>query len=109
MYRVRIKFEQKGIEPVILSKIESGQSLLELILNTKIDLHHQCGGICACTTCHLYIEKGMEFIEEINYRERDYLKRAVNPTLNSRLSCQCLLLDGKGEIDVMIPDQELYE
>jgi 2Fe-2S ferredoxin len=107
MYTVRIKFEQKGKEPVILEKAEPGQSLLELILANNIELNHKCGGICACTTCHVYIEKGMEFIDEMNYRERDFIKRAVTPALNSRLGCQCLLLDGNGKIEVTIPDQSL--
>ena len=108
MYTVRFNFEQKGLEPVILTEVEPGQSLLELALRNDIDLHHNCGGVCACTTCHLYIEKGMNCIDEISDREEDFIDRAVNPRLNSRLGCQSLLLDGDGEIEVILPDQTQF-
>jgi len=108
MYTVKFNFEQKGMEPVTLEKVESGQSLLELALKNDIELHHNCGGVCACTTCHLYIEKGMDYIDELSDREEDFIDRAVNPKLNSRLGCQSLLLDGSGEIEVTLPDQTQF-
>jgi ferredoxin, 2Fe-2S len=108
MYTVKFKFEQKGLEPVTLGNIESGLSLLEVALMNDIDLHHNCGGVCACTTCHLYIDKGMDSIEEISDREEDFIDRAVNPRLNSRLGCQSVLLDGDGEIEVTLPDQTQF-
>ena len=108
MYTVRFNFEQKGLEPVILTEVEPGQSLLELALRNDIDLHHNCGGVCACTTCHLYIEKGMDYIDEISDREEDFIDRAVNPRLNSRLGCQSLILDGHGDIEVILPDQSQF-
>ena len=108
MYTIRFKFEQKGLEPVEYKNVEPGQSLLEVALFNDIDLHHNCGGVCACTTCHLYIEKGMEHIDEITDREEDFIDRAVNPRLNSRLGCQSLLLDGEGEVEATIPDQTQF-
>jgi len=108
MYKVKIKFEQKGLEPVTLTDVEPGQILLELALKNDIELHHNCGGVCACTTCHIYIEKGMDFIDEITDREEDFIDRAMNPRLNSRLGCQSLLLDGDGEIEVTLPDQTQF-
>ena len=108
MYTVKFKFEQKGLEPVTLEKVEEGQTLLEIALKNDIELHHNCGGVCACTTCHLYIENGMEFVDEITDREEDFIDRAVNPRLNSRLGCQSLLLDGEGEIHVVLPDQTQF-
>jgi len=108
MYTVKIKFEQKGVEPVVFKNVEPGQTLLELVLKNDIDLHHNCGGVCACTTCHLYIDKGMEFIDELSDKEEDFIDRAVNPRLNSRLGCQSLLLDGSGEVEVTLPDQTQF-
>ena len=108
MYTIKIKFEEKGMAPVTLENIEQGQTLLEVLLKNDIELHHNCGGVCACTTCHLYIEKGMDFIDEITDREEDYIDRAVNPRLNSRLGCQSLLLDGGGEVEVTLPDQTQF-
>ena len=108
MYKVRINFQQKGLEPVILENVEPGQTILELALKNDIDLHHNCGGVCACTTCHLYIDKGMEFIDELDDKEEDFIDRAVNPRLNSRLGCQSLLLEGEGEVVVTLPDQTQF-
>ena len=70
MYTVRFKFEQQGLAPVVFTNVEDGQSLLEIALKNDIELHHNCGGVCACTTCHLYVEKGMEFIDEISDKEK---------------------------------------
>lgn len=108
MYTVKFNFEQKGLEPVTLENVEAGQTLLEIALKNDIELHHNCGGVCACTTCHLYIEKGMDYIDEITDREEDFIDRAVNPRLNSRLGCQSLLNDGDGEIEVILPDQTQF-
>ncbi|MFZ1529131.1 MAG: 2Fe-2S iron-sulfur cluster-binding protein [Ferruginibacter sp.] len=108
MYNITFKFEQKGLEPVTLQNMEAGQSLLEVALKNDIELHHNCGGVCACSTCHLYLEKGEDFVEELSDREEDFIDRAVNPRLNSRLGCQCVLQEGSGEIVVTLPDQTQF-
>lgn len=108
MYTIKFKFEQKGLLPVILNNVEPGQSLLEVALKNDIELHHNCGGVCACSTCHLYVEKGAGFLEELSDREEDFIDRAVSPRLNSRLGCQCLLNEGEGEVEVTLPDQTQF-
>lgn len=108
MYTLKINFEEKGQQPVTLENLEPGQTLLEICLKNDIELHHNCGGVCACTTCHLYIEEGMDHIDEITDKEEDFIDRAVRPRLNSRLGCQSLLLDGDGEIKITLPDQSQF-
>ena len=108
MYTINFKFEQKDLQPITLKSVADGQTLLEIALKNEIELHHNCGGVCACTTCHLYIENGMDFIDEITDKEEDFIDRAVNPRLNSRLGCQSLLLKGDGTVDVLIPDQTQF-
>lgn len=108
MYNITFKFEQKGLEPITINDVSSDQSILEVALLNDIELHHNCGGVCACSTCHLYVEKGENFIEELSDKEEDFIDRAVNPRLNSRLGCQCLLLNGSGEIIVTLPDQTQF-
>ena len=104
MYRIHIQFEQADLSPVDVTA-KQDDTLLEVALLNDIHLNHNCGGVCACTTCHIYVEAGDEHIEEISDREEDYIDRATNPRLNSRLACQCLLLDEAGEISIIIPDQ----
>jgi ferredoxin, 2Fe-2S len=108
MYTIKFNFEQPGLESQTIENVEPGQSILEIALLNDIDLHHNCGGVCACSTCHLYVNKGEDSLEELSDREEDFIDRAVNPRLNSRLGCQCLLLDGDGEIEVTLPDQTQF-
>jgi 2Fe-2S ferredoxin len=108
MYTIKFKFEQPGLEPITLENISYGQSLLEVALKNDIELHHNCGGVCACSTCHLYVSTGMDFLEELSDKEEDFIDRAVNPRLTSRLGCQCLLLKGSGEVEVTLPDQTQF-
>jgi 2Fe-2S ferredoxin len=108
MYTIKFRFEEKGREPVTLNGIEPDQSLLEVALLNDIELHHNCGGVCACSTCHVYINKGEDYLEELSDKEEDFIDRAVNPRINSRLGCQCVLLDGDGEVEVTLPDQTQF-
>ena len=108
MYSITFKFEEKGREPVSLMDIEPGQSILEVALKNDIELHHNCGGVCACSTCHVYVQQGDEFLEELSDKEEDFIDRAVSPRINSRLGCQCVLQDADGEISVTLPDQTQF-
>lgn len=104
MYQLKFNFEEKEKQPVTVSGNE-GDSILEVALKNNIELHHNCGGVCACSTCHVHIEKGQEFLAEISEKEEDFVDRARNPKINSRLGCQCVLQEGNGEIKITIPDQ----
>ena len=108
MYSISFKFEQKGLEPLTINDVEPGQSVLEVALKNNINLHHNCGGVCACSTCHLYVEQGEDLVEELSDKEEDFIDRAVNPRLNSRLGCQCVLTEESGQITVTLPDQTQF-
>jgi ferredoxin, 2Fe-2S len=108
MYNIHFNFEEKGIEAKTLENIQPGKSILEIALDNGIELHHNCGGVCACSTCHIYIHEGENSIEELSDKEEDFIDRAVNPRINSRLGCQCVLLDGQGNIKVTVPDQSQF-
>ena len=105
MYTVTFKFEQKGLEPVTIQNVEPDQSILEVALTNDIELHHNCGGVCACSTCHVYVERGEDYLPELTDREEDFIDRAINPKLISRLGCQCILEEGDGDIVLTLPDQ----
>jgi 2Fe-2S ferredoxin len=108
MYSLKINFEQKGVETVTIENVAADQSLLEVLLNAGIELHHNCGAVCACSTCHLYVKKGMEHLAELSDREEDFIDRALIPRIESRLGCQCELKAGNGEIEVTLPDQTQF-
>lgn len=108
MYSLKINFEEKDIEPVTLTDIKPDQSLLEVILDAGIELHHNCGGVCACSTCHIYIKSGEAHIAELSDKEEDFIDRAVNPRIESRLGCQCILANGAGNLEITLPDQTQF-
>lgn len=104
MYTIHFTFEEKEIAPVTVTSPD-GDTLLEVALKNDIHLHHNCGGVCACSTCQIYLEEGAEFVDEMTDKEEDFIDRARNPKLSSRLSCQCFLNEGEGVLRVVVPDQ----
>jgi ferredoxin, 2Fe-2S len=84
-------------------KASIGQSILEIALDNDIPLDHACGGVCACSTCHVVVKKGMDKLIEISDDEADQLDEAAGLTLSSRLGCQSQIIE-EGEIVVEIPD-----
>ena len=89
-------------KPELELKAALGQSLLEVALDNGINIEHSCGGGCACSTCHVYIEKGMDNLAEATEEEEDRVEEAPDVRVNSRLSCQCIIED-EGEIVVRVP------
>ena len=83
----------------------SGESVLEVALDNGIQLQHNCGGVCGCSTCHVYIDKGGDELPEISDKEEDFIDRAISPRLTSRLACQCVLPNEAVQLVVTIPPQ----
>ena len=102
VFKLKINFEEQGKQSIELP-IAEGESVLDVCMDNEIELQHNCGGVCGCSTCHIYIVNGMDNLPEISDKEEDFIDRAVNPTINSRLGCQCVAIDG--DFEVFIPDQ----
>lgn len=79
-----------------------GEHLLEVALDNGINIEHACGGVCACSTCHIYVEQGMDQLSEAEEEEDDRVEEAPGLQINSRLSCQCFV-QGDNEIVVRVP------
>ena len=107
MATIKFTFEDDSISPVTVDNIKEGTTILEVTEEHDIHLNHNCGGVCACSTCHIYVNKGGDSLEEISDKEEDFIDRAINPRLESRLACQCEILEGEAVIEVAIPDQKL--
>ncbi|AMP97073.1 MULTISPECIES: 2Fe-2S iron-sulfur cluster-binding protein [Pedobacter] len=105
IYQLTVNFEEKGKAQIQLP-IAGGESVLEVCLDNGIDLQHNCGGVCGCSTCHVYVTKGMDNIQEISDKEEDFIDRAVSPKISSRLGCQCIVINGN--IEVTIPNQSEF-
>jgi 2Fe-2S ferredoxin len=66
-------------------------SFLDVAENYGIFLDHACGGVAACTTCHIFLKKGTEGVSEAEDLELDRLELSPGLQLNSRLGCQCVI------------------
>jgi len=75
-------------------------SLLDIALAHNVSLEHNCGGSCACTTCHVVVREGEENLSPMEQDEEDRLDTAEGLTLHSRLGCQAVV---KGDVVVEIP------
>lgn len=86
-------------------EVPRGFSILQAAEEAHVDLPHNCGGVCACTTCHVWIEKGMESLSEIEDAEDDRLSEATGLALNSRLGCQACV--GDEDVVVRLPHNRI--
>lgn len=78
---------------------EIGETVLDVALAYDIDVQHNCGGVCACSTCHVHVLEGMGNLSEITDEEEEQLDNAWDLSLESRLSCQCIV---KGDAKVKV-------
>lgn len=75
-------------------------SLLDVALRHGIALEHDCGGQCACTTCHVVVRDGEVNLSPIDEEEENRLDLARGLTRWSRLGCQAV---ARGDVVVEIP------
>ncbi|MBK7140691.1 MAG: 2Fe-2S iron-sulfur cluster binding domain-containing protein [bacterium] len=84
-------------------EVPEGTAVLDAALNNNIQIDHNCGGNCACSTCHIIIEKGFDTLNPVSEDETDMLDEAEGLTDHSRLACQCKV---KSDLIVRIPPKE---
>jgi 2Fe-2S ferredoxin len=77
-------------------------SFLDVAENHGVFLDHACGGVCACSTCHVWIKAGEKSLTPADDDELDRLDMAADQQLNSRLGCQAVITR-PGDYVVEIP------
>ncbi len=78
-------------------------SLLDMALANDIDIDHACGGVSACSTCHVVIRQGFETCGQSEEAEDDQLDKAPGVTMQSRLACQAVP-NGTKNLVVEVPN-----
>ena len=93
--------DNDGTERVV--EATNGESVMEAAVKNGIPgIDADCGGACACATCHVYVDKAfMDKVGEQQEMEKSMLDFAENVRTTSRLSCQIALTD---ELDGLIVD-----
>ena len=105
---VRVTFQPEGrtVEFAFDSLPYDGHgepmSILDVAENFNVFLDHACGGVCACTTCHIHVKEGDKGLSEPEEKELDRLEQAAGIELNSRLGCQAVI-EKPGTYVVEIP------
>lgn len=95
----------KTPEGVKETKLEKGERVLAAAYKLGLDESGfgECGGNCVCSTCHVFVEKGLEHFPEATHAEEDLLDTVFTYQDNSRLACQLMLKDDVDEIIIEIP------
>ena len=92
------------VDPERIPYQRTGQpgSILDIALAHGIEMEHTCGGVCACSTCHVIVKQGLDSCNEATEDEEDQLEEAPGLTYHSRLACQTVP-DGTTDIVVEVP------
>jgi 2Fe-2S ferredoxin len=97
--------ETVEVDPEKIPYDRTGQpgSVLDIALGHEVDIDHACGGVCACSTCHVIVRQGLESCSAATDDELDQLDKAPGLEPNSRLACQCVP-DGTQDLVVEVPN-----
>jgi 2Fe-2S ferredoxin len=109
-FKVTFKDEATGKETEVavdpatfpLGNIGLEGSVLDIAEGAGVEINHSCGGVCACSTCHVHVQQGGESCPPATEDEEDMLDEAPALTPESRLSCQCVP-NGTQDLRVVIP------
>jgi ferredoxin, 2Fe-2S len=107
--KYKINFIRQGkIVEVDPAKIPYGHdglpgSILDISQGARMGLDHACGGVAACSTCHVIVHEGMQSCNEVSDAELDEIDEAPGSTPKSRLGCQCVP-DGSADLVIEIPE-----
>lgn len=88
--------------------VKNGESVMQAAVDNDISgIVAECGGACACATCHCYIdEQWTDKIPSAKDLEQDMLECAAEPQDNSRLSCQITVTDELDGLIVRLPESQ---
>lgn len=87
---------------------KTGESVMEAAIRNSIPgIDADCGGACACATCHVYVDEAfMDKVGAQEEMERSMLDFAENVKANSRLSCQIKVSEALEGLRVTTPESQ---
>jgi 2Fe-2S ferredoxin len=91
-------------------EVPVGTSLLEAATKAHFPEGSACGGVCACSTCHVYVSAGGNLLSEQEDDEADILDKAFDVRATSRLGCQSRVeKDGVVEVEISRESLQAFE
>ncbi|MFT3775548.1 MAG: 2Fe-2S iron-sulfur cluster-binding protein [Minicystis sp.] len=90
-------------------EVPVGTTLLQASKQIHAPEGDACGGVCACSTCHVYVTKGRDLLGEAEEEEEDILDKAFDVRSSSRLGCQSVIArDGEIECEISRESLDAY-
>ena len=96
----RVRFTLEGLQ----AEVPVGSTILEAAQSVGAPEGSHCGGVAACSTCHVHVQAGAELLSEPDEDELDLLEGAWDRRPDSRLGCQARLL-ADGDVRVAISEE----
>jgi 2Fe-2S ferredoxin len=98
--------EHTGAEHTL--EVKNGQSVMEGAVKNNIPgIDADCGGACACATCHVYVDEAWTAkTGTASVMEESMLDFAQDLRPNSRLSCQIIVSDALDGLIVRMPENQ---
>lgn len=82
-----------------------GESILDAAEAHGVRVGHACGGNLACSTCHVWVQDGVDSLAEVADKENDIMDKAFDVRPESRLACQARC--GSADLVVEITEESL--
>lgn len=97
--------DRTGVDRVV--DVATGGSLMQAAVDNQIaGIDADCGGACACATCHVYLPADLAVrIPAPDDMEQSMLEFAENVAENSRLSCQITVTDDFDGVEIIVPEE----
>jgi 2Fe-2S ferredoxin len=100
-----VRFLDQNVEV----EVPLGQSILQAATAAHAPEGSACGGVCACSTCHVYVEEGADLLSPASEDEEDILDKAFDVQMSSRLGCQAKIRrDGVVAVRISKESLEAY-
>ena len=97
--------DRKGVEHVLEGT--EGWTVMEALRDAGLPITAECGGACACATCHVYVDEAWrEKVGSPSPMEEDMLDFGFDVRPNSRLSCQIKVTDALDGLVVTTPERQ---
>jgi 2Fe-2S ferredoxin len=96
-----IATDRDGKEHILEGR--DGWTVMEILRDAGLPITAECGGACACATCHVYVdEEWAAKLPDKSDTETDMLDMALAVEANSRLSCQIICSEALDGIKVTV-------
>jgi 2Fe-2S ferredoxin len=82
-------------------EVAPGTTILDAAEQCGARVGHACGGNLACSTCHVWVSKGLDSLPEVSDKENDIMDKAFDVRAESRLACQAMVSDQDVSVEIV--------